>query len=377
MAETTASLRPGAAALATRQDEQRAKIVADVESAITTGGRLDRAPATTGASARSRTGSTTSPTPSITCSSSTAPPALIESLSHDLRITDGVVRFRVIKNLPGTPPAPDSPPPVVATRRSARASAAASGAAGLSRRRRRRVGARGQSPPPRGPRPQCRLFATGLRRLTTARTEALQRCLSIFRGQRMLPSGARLDSATGFQTCSGKEPRAMNINRVVAHREPHEGSRHALDCRRRGCRSASCGSRSTPAARTTPAGNWEEKPNYFDVTVFGRQAESCGQYLHKGRPVAIDGRLDWREYEVEGQKRQSVDIIAENVQFLGGREDAGNGNGNGYSSGVRAAESDIPADTSDFETAPVAAGAVRRRHSVLGNRLRLRQQPSR
>ncbi len=44
-----------------------------------------------------------------------APASLIETLSHDLRITDGVVRFRVIKNLPGTPPAPDSAPPVVAT----------------------------------------------------------------------------------------------------------------------------------------------------------------------------------------------------------------------------------------------------------------------
>ena len=100
----------------------------------------------------------------------------------------------------------------------------------------------------------------------------------------------------------------------------------------------------------------EEKPNYFSVTVFGRQAESCGQYLKKGRPVAIDGRLEGSEYEVEGQKRQSVDIIADNVQFLGGREDTGNGNGNGYSSGIRAPESDIPADTSDFESTPVAAG---------------------
>jgi single-strand DNA-binding protein len=108
--------------------------------------------------------------------------------------------------------------------------------------------------------------------------------------------------------------------------------------------------------KNNATGNWEDKPNYFDVTVFGRQAESCGQYLKKGRPVAIDGRLDWREYEVEGQKRQSVDIIAENVQFLGSREDTGNGNGNGYSSSFRAPESDIPADTSDFEQAPVAAG---------------------
>ena len=106
--------------------------------------------------------------------------------------------------------------------------------------------------------------------------------------------------------------------------------------------------------KNNSTGEWEDKANYFDVTVFGRQAESCGQYLKKGRPVAIDGRLDWREYEVEGQKRQSVDIIAENVQFLGSREDTGNGNG--YSSSIRVPESDIPADTSDFETAPVAAG---------------------
>src|ERR1700748_801612 len=43
-----------------------------------------------------------------------APPDLLEGLSHDLHITDGVLRFRIIKNLPGTPKAPDSPPPVVA-----------------------------------------------------------------------------------------------------------------------------------------------------------------------------------------------------------------------------------------------------------------------
>jgi single-strand DNA-binding protein len=100
---------------------------------------------------------------------------------------------------------------------------------------------------------------------------------------------------------------------------------------------------------------WEEKPNYFRVTVFGRQAESCGQYLKKGRPVAIDGRLEWSQWERDGQKRESVDIIADTVQFLGGRDDAGNGNG--FSSSVRATESDVPIDTGDFEAAPVAAAA--------------------
>jgi single-strand DNA-binding protein len=101
---------------------------------------------------------------------------------------------------------------------------------------------------------------------------------------------------------------------------------------------------------------WEEKPNYFRVTVFGVQAENCGQYLKKGRPVAIDGRLEWSQWEPEpGQKRESIDIIADTVQFLGGRDDAGNGNG--FSSSVSAAETDVPIDTGDFETAPVGAGS--------------------
>jgi single-strand DNA-binding protein len=103
---------------------------------------------------------------------------------------------------------------------------------------------------------------------------------------------------------------------------------------------------------------WEEKPNFFRVTVFGRQAESCGQYLKKGRAVAIDGRLEWSQWERDGQKRESVDIIADTVQFLGGREDAGNGNGNGFSSGMRPTESDVPIDTGDFQSEPVAAAAA-------------------
>ena len=70
-------------------------------------------------------------------------------------------------------------------------------------------------------------------------------------------------------------------------------------------------------------GQWGDKPNYFDVTVWGNQGESCAQFLARGRPVAIDGRLDWREWEAQdGSKRQAVEIIADNVQFLGGRQDA-------------------------------------------------------
>src|SRR6185503_11798393 len=79
--------------------------------------------------------------------------------------------------------------------------------------------------------------------------------------------------------------------------------------------------------RKDESGQWTDKPNYFDVSVWGAQGESCAQYLAKGRPVAIDGRLEWREWEAtDGSgKRQAVEIVADNVQFLGSRDGCGGG----------------------------------------------------
>jgi single-strand DNA-binding protein len=103
--------------------------------------------------------------------------------------------------------------------------------------------------------------------------------------------------------------------------------------------------------RKGAGGEWEDKPNYFDVTVWGQQGENCAKFLSKGRPIALDGRLEWREWEnQDGQKRQSVDIIADSVQFLGGRDDAGGGNG-------FAPREDVPIDSRDFQTAPAGGGA--------------------
>ena len=104
--------------------------------------------------------------------------------------------------------------------------------------------------------------------------------------------------------------------------------------------------------RKDQSGEWVDKPNYFDVTVWGAQGENCASYLFKGRPVAVDGRLDWREWEAkDGSKRQSVEIIADTVQFLGSRDGGGEpAAGNGF-----AAQSDVPTDNSDFE--PAATGA--------------------
>jgi len=102
--------------------------------------------------------------------------------------------------------------------------------------------------------------------------------------------------------------------------------------------------------RDPASGDWVDKPNYFDVAVYGPQGENCSTYLSKGRPVAVEGRLDWREWETQdGGKRQAVRIVANSVQFLGSRGDQGAG-GNGISP-----QSDVPADTSDFEDAEPAS----------------------
>src|SRR5918999_5023267 len=101
-------------------------------------------------------------------------------------------------------------------------------------------------------------------------------------------------------------------------------------------------------------GEWVDKPNYFDVTVWGAQGENCATYLSKGRPVAIQGRLEWREWEASdgSGKRQAVEIIADSVQFLGSRD------GNPESGNGMQARSDVPADTSDFEGEKAGVGAT-------------------
>jgi len=102
------------------------------------------------------------------------------------------------------------------------------------------------------------------------------------------------------------------------------------------------------------SGEWVDKPNYFDVTVWGAQGENCVKYLAKGRGVAVDGRLEWREWEQdtpEGKKkRQAVDIIADSVQFLSGPRDDASGGQGGFTPA-----SDVPTDSSDFAAAPAGA----------------------
>jgi single-strand DNA-binding protein len=144
---------------------------------------------------------------------------------------------------------------------------------------------------------------------------------------------------------------ASNVNVVVITgnltRDP--------ELRHTGGGTAVCDLRVAVNSRRKEGQEWVDKPNYFDVTVWGAQGENCANYLSKGRPVAVEGRLDWREWEAKdgSGKRQAVSIIANSVQFLGSRDGGQNG-GNG--GGGFTPSSDVPADTSDFEGAAVGGG---------------------
>jgi single-strand DNA-binding protein len=89
------------------------------------------------------------------------------------------------------------------------------------------------------------------------------------------------------------------------------------------------------SSRRDGDGGYTEKPNFFDVSIYGASADSAGRYIRKGSRVAVDGRLEWREWETTDQKkRQAVSIVADTIQFLdspgdrseiGGQADGGSG----------------------------------------------------
>ena len=148
---------------------------------------------------------------------------------------------------------------------------------------------------------------------------------------------------------------ASNVNVVVITgnltRDP--------ELRHTGGGTAVCEMRIAVNTRRKEGNDWVDKPNYFDVVVFAGQGENCANYLSKGRPVAVEGRLEWSEWEAKdgSGKRQAVRIIANTVQFLGSRDGGGGGGGgNANGGGGFTPQSDVPADSSDFESAPAGGG---------------------
>jgi single-strand DNA-binding protein len=91
--------------------------------------------------------------------------------------------------------------------------------------------------------------------------------------------------------------------------------------------------------------DWKDDPCFIDVVVFGKQAESCGEYLNKGQPVLVEGRLRYRTWEgQDGQKRSKHEISAFRVQFMpkGGRAPGGGGLSGDMAEGEPMDDDDVP-----------------------------------
>lgn len=103
------------------------------------------------------------------------------------------------------------------------------------------------------------------------------------------------------------------------------------------------------------SGDKQEETCFVDITVFGRTAENCNEYLRKGRPVFIEGRLHYDQWEDRetGKKRSKLEVIADNVQFLGSRDGGGGGGGGG---GMRREDSAPRGRDEASSPAPAARG---------------------
>jgi single-strand DNA-binding protein len=102
---------------------------------------------------------------------------------------------------------------------------------------------------------------------------------------------------------------------------------------------------------------WVDKPNFFTVTTFGKQAENDAKYLKKGRRILVEGRLDWSEYEKDGEKRQGVQIIASRIQYLPTKASIEAQAAGGQTTMASEPEAAPPATASEpGETAPTASG---------------------
>ncbi len=108
-------------------------------------------------------------------------------------------------------------------------------------------------------------------------------------------------------------------------------------------------------------GEWVDHTEWHRVSVFGRQAETCSQYLKKGRQAFIEGRIQTKKWQdKEGNDRYSTDIVANNVQFIGGKNDSGGGasydsvpsGSGGLPAGVKPAKSAAPSASGGIESVP-------------------------
>ena len=76
-------------------------------------------------------------------------------------------------------------------------------------------------------------------------------------------------------------------------------------------------------AKNSSTGEWEDYANFINCTLFGKRAEALDPYLKKGQKVAIDGKLRYLSWESDGQKRSKIEVIVDDLELLGSRNNGG------------------------------------------------------
>jgi single-strand DNA-binding protein len=98
--------------------------------------------------------------------------------------------------------------------------------------------------------------------------------------------------------------------------------------------------------KNASTGQWEDSPNYIDVTMFGTRGEAVSRFLSKGKQIAVEGKLRWHEWEsAAGEKRSGIEVVADDIELLGGR-------GDGAGAPRPAVSAAEPADDLDGEDIP-------------------------
>ena len=111
----------------------------------------------------------------------------------------------------------------------------------------------------------------------------------------------------------------MSINRVNISgnltRDPE------MRCTASGMQVLSFGVAVNDRAKNPQTGEWEDRPNFVDCTMFGARAEAVSRYISKGSKVAIEGKLRWSQWEKDGRKRSKIEVIVDEIEFMSRRED--------------------------------------------------------
>ena len=100
-------------------------------------------------------------------------------------------------------------------------------------------------------------------------------------------------------------------------------------------------------------GSNQEAVSFIDCVAWGRTGEVIAQYMQKGRPILVEGRLDQRSWEQDGNKRSKVEVVVENFNFVGGGDGAGAGASSSSSSSSSSSKSNDDVVIEDIDDKPI------------------------